>query len=955
MAGMEMEFRLLGRLAVCYGGLELPVRQGKQRALLAGLLLRANRTVLMRELAETLWGAEPPPSAEMTIRNHVRRLRDALGAAGRARVATVPGGYLVNVAVGELDVSRFESLLMSAHTAARGDSWEQAAGQARAALALWRGDPLEDVPSDVLVLQEVPRLAELRLQALETRIDADLHLGRHTDVIAELQGLIQAHPLREHLRAQLMVGLYRCGRQAEALAAYQQTRHTLVEEIGAEPGPELYELHEQILSADPALALPRPAPAPEPARPQITPRQLPSPVRDFVGRKAALAALAALIGPDLETAPATVVVLAIGGTAGVGKTTLAVHWAHHVADRFPDGQLYVNLRGFDPAGAPVAPAQAIQDFLEALGVPPDRIPGSIEAQAGLYRSVLAGKRVLIVLDNARDVSQVRPLLPGGTGCLTLVTSRGQLAGLLAAEAAVPITLDVLTADEAWEFLRRRLGSERVLGEPGAAARLIEASARLPLALSMVAARAAQRPRSPLAALVAELQDAGRRLDCLDAGDGVTSVRAALSWSYQQLGDLAARLFRLLSVHPGPDISAAAAAGVAGLPVAHARQALDELSRAHLMAEPSAGRFACHDLLRVYAAELAAGHDSQPERRAASHRMVDHYLHTAYAASLALYPARDRMAFAAPQPGAQPEQITGSRAALAWLSAEHRVLLRVIALAAETGFDAYAQWLPDVLATHLDRSARWQDCVTVQQLSLAAAERRSDQRGRARAHRFLGRALIRLDRYQDGLSHLREAMELFRDLGDRLGEARSHLAIAMALEGEGQLADALRHAEEAVPLFRGIGHRAGLAAALTAVGGYQCTLGAHRQAVAHCEQALDLLRELGNRDGEAASWGVLGRAYHGLGQLTDAISSYRRALDQLATLGHAYNQSTVLTHLGDAYQAAGNHAAARRCWQQALRILHDLHHPGAAEVRARLGGLQRPGSMLPSGRTASPSR
>lgn len=955
MAGMEMEFRLLGRLTVCCGGLELPVRQGKQRALLAGLLLRANRTVLIRELAETLWGAEPPPSAEMTIRNHVRRLRDALGAAGRARVATVPGGYLVSVAAGELDVSRFESLLRSAQTAARDGSWPQAAGQAQAALALWRGDPLVDVPSDALVRREVPRLAELRLQALETRIDADLQLGRHTDVIAELQGLIQAHPLREHLRAQLMVGLYRCGRQAEALAAYLQARHTLVEEIGAEPGPELYEVHEQILSADPALALPRPAPAPEPIRPQITPRQLPSPVRDFVGRKAALATLAALIGPDLETAPATVAVSAIGGMAGVGKTTLAVHWAHHVADRFPDGQLYVNLRGFDPAGAPVAPAQAIRDFLEALGVPPDRIPGSFEAQAGLYRSVLAGKRVLIVLDNARDVSQVRPLLPGGTGCLTLVTSRGQLAGLLAAEGAVPITLDVLTADEAWEFLRRRLGSERVRREPGAAARLIEASARLPLALSLVAARAAQRPRSPLAALVAELQDAGRRLDCLDAGDGVTSVRAALSWSYQQLGDLAARLFRLLSVHPGPDISVAAAAGVAGLPVAQARQALDELSRAHLMAEPSAGRFASHDLLRVYAAELAAGHDSQPERRAASHRMVDHYLHTAYAASLALYPARDRMAFAAPQPGALPEQITGSRAALAWLSAEHRVLLRVVALAADTGFDAYAQWLPDVLATHLDRSARWQDCVTVQRLSLAAAERRNDQRGRARAHRFLGRALVRLDRYQDGHSHLREAMELFRDLGDRLGEARSHLAIAMALEGEGLLADALRHAEEAVPLFRGIGHRAGLAAALTAVGDYECALGAHRQAVAHCEQALDLLRELGNRDGEAASWGVLGRAYHGLGQLTDAISSYRRALDRLATLGHAYNQSTVLTHLGDAYQAAGNHAAARRCWQQALRILHDLCHPGAAEVRARLGGLERPGSMLLSSRKASPSR
>ena len=617
MAGeMETEFCLLGRLVVRSDGVGLPVRHGKQRAVLAGLLLRANRAVLLDELTQILWGAQPPLSAEMTIRNYVRRLRDALGETGRARISTVPGGYLISVAAGELDVSRFESLLRSAHAAARDGSWDQAAAQARAALVLWRGEPLEDVPSDALARRDVPRLAELRLQAVETGIDADLHLGRHVDVIAELQGLVQAHPLREHLHAQLMLGLYRCGRQAEALAAYRQARLTLVEEIGAEPGTELSGLHQRILAADPALALPGPAPAPEQGLLPVPPRELPGPARHFVGRDAELAALTALIGRGGDTTMplGAAVISVICGTAGVGKTTLAAHWAHHAAGRFPDGQLYVNLRGFDPSGTPVTPAQAIQGFLEALGVPAGQIPGSLEARAGLYRSLLAGKRMLILLDNARDVSQVRPLLPGGAGSMVLVTSRHQLTGLIAAEAAALTTLDVLTAGEAREMLRGRLGAQRVMAEPGAVTRLIGVSACLPLALSVVAARAAQRPWSSLAALAAELEDARGRLDGLDAGDGVTSVRAALSWSYRQLGDPAARLFRLLSVHPGPDISAAATASLASLPVAEARQALAELSQAHLVAEHSGGRFALHDLLRAYTTELAAGGGAERPRR-----------------------------------------------------------------------------------------------------------------------------------------------------------------------------------------------------------------------------------------------------------------------------------------------------------------------------------------------------
>jgi DNA-binding SARP family transcriptional activator len=938
----EMEFYLLGPLVVRSNGTGRPVAHAKQRAILAGLLFGANRAVLKDELAQILWGAQPPPSAETTIRNYVRRLRDSLGETGRARITTVPGGYLLRVAPGELDVDRFESLLRAAHGAARDGDWEQAAGQARAALALWRGEPLEDVPSDLLTLRDVPRLTELRLQARETRIEADLQLGRHADVVAELQGLVQAHPLREHLQALLMLSMYRSGRQAEALVAYRQARLTLIEEIGAEPGQELSELHQQILSADPVLTQPEPepepdpAPAPRPVRRTVTPRELPGPVPHFVGRASALAALAALLPTDMDIkSPEAVVISAIGGTAGVGKTALAVHWAHRVAARFPDGQLYVNLRGFDPGLAPVLPGDAIQGFLEALGVPADQQPASLEARRGLYRSQLAGRRMLILLDNARDTAQVRPLLPGGTGNLVLVTSRHQLTGLVAAEAAAPITLDVLTDVEAWEMLRGRLGSLRVKAEPAAVTKLIEVSARLPLALSIVAARAAQRPWSPLAALAAELEES--TLDGFDTGDGVTSVRTALSWSYQQLPDAAARLFRLLSVHPGPDISVPAAASLTGLPEAEARQVLGELSQAHLVAEPAAGRFSFHDLLRAYAAELAASQEDEAAQDAAWHRTLDHYVHTAYAATLALYPARDELPLPAPQPGTRPEPVADSRTALAWLSAEYQVILAVIAQAAETGHNLYAQLLPEMLATHLDRTGRWQDSVTVQQIFLAAAERRQDRPAQARALRFIGRSLVRLERYPEGYAHLHQAMELFRELDDRLGEARSHMAISQARGYQGDMAEALAHTEEALELFRGIGHRPGVAAALTDIGLFHDYLGAYQQAAEHCELALDLHRELANRDGEAISWAALGRAYRGLDRTADAIACFRRAVLLLDELGHAYNQSIVLVDLGDACDATGDAAAARGYWRQALALMEDLGAAEADEVRARLSG------------------
>jgi transcriptional regulator with XRE-family HTH domain/tetratricopeptide (TPR) repeat protein len=678
--------------------------------------------------------------------------------------------------------------------------------------------------------------------------------------------------------------------------------------------------------------------------PGAVPRQLPAAAAHFVGRGGELGVLDSLLDRVAGRA-GTVVISAICGTAGVGKTTLALHWAHRSAESFPDGQLYVNLRGFDPADSPVTPAKAIRGFLDALRVPAEQMLGGLDAQAALYRSLLAGKRMLIMLDNARSVGQVRPLLPGAGGCLVLVTSRRQLTGLIAAEAAVPVALDVLDAAEAWEMLRSRLGADRVAREPYAVARLIEVCARLPLALSVAAARAVQRPGSSLAALAIELEDARGRLDQLDAGDGVTSVRAAISWSYRQLGDQAARVFRLLGVHPGPDISAPATASLAGLSRPQARRALAELTGAHLIVEHAVGRFAFHDLLRAYAAELAADHESEPERRAATHRMLDHYLHSANAASRELYPARGPIPLADAQPGSEPENMADGRAALAWLNAEYHVILAVIARAVDASFDAYAQRLPEVLATFLDRQGRWQDCVSVQQVSLAAAQRRQDRSGQARAHRFMGRAYIRLGCHRDGYGHLTKAMRLFCELGDHLGQARSHLAVSMALEDQGRSAEALRHAEQALPLFRLAGHRAGEAAALNMLSYCHSALGAYQQALTHGGQGLVLQRELGNPDGEAESWSCLGEAHQALGCSADAIACYRHALILLAELGQTYNRAIVLDDLGDAYRSAGNRRAACRAWAQAVTILNDLRHPGAARVQAKLSAFRCPATVL----------
>jgi DNA-binding SARP family transcriptional activator/tetratricopeptide (TPR) repeat protein len=939
-------------------GAQIQVPTGRQRVLLAALLVRANQVVPATELAELVWDGAPPAGAGVTVRSYVMRLRRSVGPQVAARIITRDPGYLCQVTDDEVDLLRFETLCRQGGNAMRAHSWKQAADVLDEALGLWRAAPLGDVASQMLHNEVLPWVQQTRLEAVERRAGALLHLGRHDELVPELRVLAAEHPLRERLHAQLMLALYRCGRRAEALDAYQGARRVLVGELGVEPGPQLRELHRQILAEDPALTAPPPPgdDATAGTGDRVTPRQLPAGIPHFTGRASALETLTRLAG-QAAGARGAVVISAIGGTAGIGKTALAVHWGLHAADQFPDGQLYVNLRGFDPAGTPLEAAAAVRGFLDALGVPPAHIPAGLGAQAALYRSLLAGRRVLIVLDNARDPQQVRPLLPGSAGCLVLVTSRSQLTGLIASEGAHPLTLDLLTTGEARELLARRLGAERLADEPEAADEIVGLCARLPLALNITAARAAAHPGFSLAALADHLRDASGRLAVLDTGDAATNVRAVFSWSYRTLSTPAALTFRYLGVHPGPDITVPATASLIATTREQARDTLNELVRAQLITEHAPGRYACHDLLRAYAAEQAASHDSDTSRRAALGRMLDHYLHSACAASLLLHspqqPYRAPITLGAPLPGVWPEKLTGRPQALEWFRAERQVLLAAIGQAASGGFSTHAWQLPWALATFLDWQGYWHELAATQQSALAAAQCLGDRAGQAQAHRFLGRAHVRLGAYGDAATHLAKTIDLGRQLGDSALQAKAHLGLTQAFERQHRSRDALGHAEHALRLYRAAGDRLGEAGALNAVGWYHAQLGDYQEALGYCEQALALFRELENPPGQASTLDSLGYAHHHLGQHAQAISCYQQAIDAHGDAGDLRDLAGALIHFGDAHQAAANPDAARRAWQQALAILDDLHHPDADPVRSRLSrSTQSARQVLP--KTAGPS-
>jgi DNA-binding SARP family transcriptional activator/Tfp pilus assembly protein PilF len=954
-----MEFCLLGPLVVRCGGTALPVRRGHQRALLATLLLDANHAVSMDTITEMLWGADPPPSAEVTVRNYVSRLRRALGEDGRARIRAQAGGYAISVNAGELDVSRFEDLLGAARAAARGACWDQAAAHAGSALSLWRGEPLTDVESAALAQREVHRLAEMRLQALETRIDADLCLGRHADVIAELQRLVGAHPLREPLHALLMLALSRDGREAEALAAYQHARRVLVDELGTEPGTRLRELHGRILASDPALGVPEPAAVyPVPA----VPRQLPGAVRHFTGREHELAELTRMLD-QAEQAPGAVAITVIAGAPGVGKTALAVRWAHQAALRFPEGQLYVNLRGYDP-GQPMAPSEALAGLLSALGVRGEDIPAEADERAARYRSLLAGRRMLVVLDNARSVEQVRPLLPGTETCMTVVTSRDSLPGLVARDGAVRLDLDVLPLGDAISLLRMLIGS-RVPGEPAAAAELAAQCSRLPLTLRVAAELAAARPAAPLADLVSELSDRQRRLDRLDAGgDPRSSARTVFSWSCQHLDASAARAFRLASAHPGPDMDRYALAALAATTAEESRRMLEVLEQAHLVQPTLPGRYCMHDLLRAYASELASTQETPDQRQAAIARLFDYYLHTAAAAADILMPAERHRRRRLPPPTTAPRTVRGSGAAQEWLDAERANLVAIVVQAATDGSPGHAAGLSATLSRYLEtgghapealvihghardaarragdltaeaaaltslalvdwRQGRFQQAADCLRRALALFDRAGEQTGAARALANLGMIDGQQGRYQEAARYLRHALTVFGKAGDQTGAARALINLGMIDDQQGRYQEAAEHYQQALALFREVGDRSGEAYAVGNLGILCRRQGRYQQAASHFQHAMALYGETGSRSGRAQLSAAMGDLDLRQGRPDPASDHFRRALALCREIGDRSGEATALNGLGEATLLTGKPEHAR------------AHHAAGLDLASQIG-------------------
>ncbi|HEV3355897.1 MAG TPA: BTAD domain-containing putative transcriptional regulator [Pseudonocardiaceae bacterium] len=935
----------MGPSEVRHDGVLVPIAAAKQRVLIAVLALAAGESVTVARLIECLWGDRPPPTARNTLQNYVLRLRRTLAIdAESAPLTSSSAGYRLDVDPDAVDVHRFRSLVRSARSNAAAGEPESAAALLDEALRLWHGEPLTDVPSEVLHREVLPGLVEQRLAALEQRIDLDLDRGRHRELITELVVLSTEHPLRERIWAQLILALYRSGRTAEALDSYRQANKILVEALGMDPGPELQRLHQAVLTNDPALTIT--SPAPEPVRERLSsarpvPRQLPAPSAHFVGRAREVRNL----GEQLTAASASplMVILAIGGTAGVGKTALAVHWAHLNAERFPDGQLYVNLRGFDPAGAPVPPMTAMRGFLIALGVSARDVPADPDEQIALYRSQLAGRRMLLVLDNARDAEQVRPLLPGAPGCLVLVTSRDQLTGLVALDGAVPLTLDLLTPDEARDLLVRRLGQVRVTREQAVVDELIEQCAGLPLALNIAAARAALHPNRPLADFVVELRDTHRRLDALTTGEATSDVRVVFSWSYRTLTPTTARVFRLLGLRPGPDISLLATAALAGHDPDQTRRALDELVRAHLIIEHAPDRYTQHDLLRAYAADQAVAEDSDAQRQAALRRVVDFYTHTACDAEHLLNPNRPPIQLDSPAPGVHPHQLSDSQTALAWLDAEYPGLL-----AAQQAAVAHA-WHPAVwrLALAMNtvqlRRGHRNDRIAVWQAALDAGAHLPDPTARMHAHRRLGAVLADLGRHEEGIAHLHQSLALAEEHRDLDQQAETHRLLAGAWEEQRNDRVALEHATRGLDLRRALGQPAREAEARNQVGWHLAWLGEFDAARAQCETALAILRRHRDPAGEAATLDSLGYIDHHSGRHQQAIVHYQQALSLLADVGDILRTAETFENLGHPHAALGEFEQARAVWRKALDLYRQQRRDQAADrVQRQLDTLDQPG-------------
>ncbi|WP_167978844.1 AfsR/SARP family transcriptional regulator [Lentzea indica] len=904
-----MRFDVLGPLRMHRGGEVVTVSGTLRRSLLAMLLARANEPVSADVLREALWGER---GSAQRLQVQVHRLRATLD--DPDRLSFGPNGYCLHVPPDDLDAHRFEALL------------DQADGAdpelIRQALGLWRGTPYQGV--NVLELVgEVHRLSERRLAAVEDLCAAELRRGRHAEITAELTDLVHRHPLRERLQCLLMTALYLGGRQADAITVYHRARKVLADELGLDPGPELRAVESRILQGEPVeLGAP-----PPPSR--CVPAQIPHDAAGFVGRAAELARLDEMQGK----APIAVVV----GTAGVGKTAMTIRWAHRVKDRFPDGQLYVDLRGYGP-DQPLSPEDALAGFLRAFGVDGAAIPQEPAERAARFRSEVDGRRVLVLLDNARSAAQVRPLLPGSSGCLVVVTSRDSLAGLVVREGAHRVRLDRMTVGDARLLLTERLGG-RCAGE-SEAAQLIERCARLPLALRIAAERIREHPHN-MAALVAELADEQARLDLLDSGDDPdTSVRAVFYASYRGLSPDAARLFRMFGVHPGCDVDAYSLAALAGTDLRTTRRLLDTLVRANLVDETTEQRYLQHDLLATYAAELTRATDTPAERTSALRRLLDHYLHTAARAVRFIAPTE--VDHTGPPATPAPELQTYD-AAVRWLDAERANLIRA-AEAAAPELPAYTTGLSRVLSWYLDIGLYLDEAQRLQGKALETAREHGDLVAEGIALRTLGLVRLCAHRYDDAERYFEESLALHEKTGAQVFRATTlhHLGALCGFVGREE--DGIRHLLRSSALFQELGHPVMAQRPLTALGQLHLRLGRPDRALPHLRQAFAITDEHDYPPGRfLSSYGLAG-VYRDTGRYSDALDWAHLALDLVRGLRFPKLEVLVLYRLGTIHLRLGNHEQSRGLHHQALAIARNFSDTqlvatvlnGLAETHAAAG-------------------
>ncbi|MFF1921926.1 BTAD domain-containing putative transcriptional regulator [Streptomyces sp. NPDC058221] len=960
-----LHFSVLGPVRARRGDETLPSGSPQQRALLTALLLRGGHTATAGELIDAIWGEDPPSQALAAVRTYASRLRKILGP---DTLASDSGGYAMWTGPGALDVTVAEELAAGAEKARAAGDRCRARVLLNKALALWDGEALASVPGPYAENQRT-RLEEWRLQLTETRLDLDLEVGCHAETVSELTALTAAHPLRERLRELLMVALYRSGRQAEALAVYADTRRLLAEELGVDPRPELARLQQRILQADTELA--RPVDEPVQTAPPIRPAQLPATVPDFTGR----AAFVRELGDRLATAEGSVMaVSALAGIGGVGKTTLAVHVAHQARRHFPDGQLYVDLQG---AGSRVAePETVLGAFLRALGTPDSAIPDSLDERAALYRSTLDGRRILVLLDNAHDTAQIRPLLPGTEGCAALVTSRVRMVDLAGAHL---VDLDVMSPEEALQLFTRIVGEERINSERKAALDVVAACGFLPLAIRIAASRLASRRTWTVSVLAAKLADERRRLDELQAGD--LAVKATFELGYGQLEPAQARAFRLLGLADGPDISLAAAAALLNLDLHTAEDLLEALVDTSLLESAAPGRYRYHDLVRLYARSCAERDEEPPqERESALSRLLDFYLATA-AGVYALERPGDRTVNHLERAEHAGLPFSGHDKALDWLYSEANPLLACVqqSITATTIRRAVDLLLASKdLAESGANSRQFESVATiVRDAAVTTGDARSEARARtalAQVHSTAGRfdqaesearqAMVLASSIDDVWTHcnapnelgiiagyrnrfpeaealLQETITAFRTDNNQAGEASALCNLSRVRLAIGRTASAVELAGQGIDIYARLGLTLRLANGRYALGLALARAGRQDEAEVRLSEALSVFRDSRQRLWEGMTLFRLAEVHLAAERPAQAASYSEQALTVLLHIGGEWRRANVLTVLGQALNGIGQADRAKVCWQEALSVFDQLKAPEGAIVRGLLGAPVSP--------------